>query len=473
MRQYDSSLYFVTDESFSMNRKTIVTAEAALKGGANIIQLREKDCSADRRREIGKELKKLCAKYNALFIVNDSPELAYELEADGVHIGQHDGSIIRARALLGPHAVIGVSAATPEEALSAQQNGADYIGAGPVFDTASKNDAGDGIGLHQLKKIADAVLIPVIAIGGISLSNAESVIRCGVSGIAVISAIASSKDPQTSARDLKKILMQLGGKKMAGKILQKVRDMKPLVHHITNYVTASECANITLSAGALPVIACADEEAADIASCASALVLNIGTLNDRQVASMLKAGAAANEIGIPVILDPVGIGATPFRRKSVEKILSSVHVNVIKGNAAEISVLAGAEAIMRGVESVGDYTDISDSAKLCAQRYNCTTVVTGKRDIITDGIRILSVENGSEMMSRVVGTGCMSASVIAAFCAVESDTVEASAAALAIYGLAAEKASSYSSRPQLFKFALMDELQNLSQDDFTGIRILR
>ena len=224
-------------------------------------------------------------------------------------------------------------------------------------------------------------------------------------------------------------------------ILGKVREIKPLVHHITNYVTSYDCASITLSTGALPVMACAEEEAADMAACAGALVLNIGTLSSRQITSMVIAGKQANVKGIPVILDPVGVGATSFRRASVDRILSQVKISIVKGNAAEISTLAGDGGKMCGVESIGEYSAIHTSAKNLAVRLDAVVSVTGERDIVTDGVRMAEVNNGHSMMGKVVGTGCMSASVIGSFCAVEKDFFEGVLAALSIFGIAGEKAA--------------------------------
>lgn len=258
---------------------------------------------------------------------------------------------------------------------------------------------------------------------------------------------------------------------MSNLIISKIREMKPLIHHITNYVTVYDCAQITLSCGALPVMADAEEEAAEMASYADALVINIGTLNAKQVASMIKAGKSANIKNIPVILDPVGAGATEFRKQTAEKILSEIHISVIKGNPAEITAIAGAFAQMKGVESIGSYDKIEETAFKTAKSFQSTVVVTGKTDIVTNGSDLYTISNGHPLMGRIVGTGCMSASVIASHCAVDSNYAKASAQALAVYGLAGEKAAVSASTPLLFKQFFMDNLSTISDGDLDNLKI--
>ncbi len=248
-------------------------------------------------------------------------------------------------------------------------------------------------------------------------------------------------------------------------LLTEVRTKKPLIHHITNMVTVSECANATLCIGALPVMAHAPEEVEQMVTAAGALVLNIGTLTQDQVKSMIIAGRKANEKGIPVILDPVGAGATDLRTDSANEILRQVRVSVIKGNRAEISILAGMGGQIKGVEAVGDYSDILNTCKALANKYGTTVAMTSKQDIVTDGETVYLIDNGHPFMGKVVGTGCMAASVIGAYAAVEGDTAKAAAAALATYGIAGEMAASRGcSGPGTFKALFFDELHNLSEE---------
>ncbi|MDD1696242.1 MAG: hydroxyethylthiazole kinase [Methanoregula sp.] len=260
--------------------------------------------------------------------------------------------------------------------------------------------------------------------------------------------------------------------KQISELLMQVRKKRPLVHHITNYVTVNDCANITIAAGAAPVMADAPEEVCEMVSFAGALVLNIGTLNKNQIESMLLAGGMANDREIPVILDPVGAGATCFRTQSAQYLLDELKITILKGNAGEIGTLAGAEAHVKGVDSHGVTGDLEKIVKQYAKREDMTVVVSGAIDIVTDGRCIAFVENGHPMMGGISGTGCMAASVIGAFVSVTDDPVIASAAALAAFGIAGEKGAVYAHGPGSFKTALFDEMAALKPEDLSsGARI--
>lgn len=251
-------------------------------------------------------------------------------------------------------------------------------------------------------------------------------------------------------------------------IFTRVREKRPLVHHITNYVTVNDCANITLCAGGSPVMADAPEEAAEMATIANSLVLNIGTLNRAQIKSMLLAGRVANKRGIPVILDPVGAGATRFRTKTTERLLNELEITVLKGNAGEIGVIAGVEATVRGVDSRGMAGNPVTVARKLATTLGLIVVISGATDIVTDGKHTLLVENGHPLMGSISGTGCMASSVTAAFCAESENHMTATAAALASFDLAGERAAAVAHGPQSFKVALFDELANLTPQDLTA-----
>lgn len=254
--------------------------------------------------------------------------------------------------------------------------------------------------------------------------------------------------------------------------LARLREKRPLVHHITNYVTVNDCANVTLSIGAAPVMADAPEEVEEMVSMAGALVLNIGTLRADQVASMLLAGKRANEMGIPIILDPVGAGATRYRTETARALLDRLEVRIIKGNAGEIGTLAGSGGTVRGVDSMGAQGDPAEVTRRLASSTGATVVMSGAVDTISDGDRVVHVDNGHEMMGRVSGTGCMASSVVGAFSAATSDTLVASAAALAAVGLAGERAARRASQPASFKVAMLDEVASLTPSDLArGARI--
>jgi len=247
-------------------------------------------------------------------------------------------------------------------------------------------------------------------------------------------------------------------------IFEKVRKDKPLVHHLTNWVTIYDCANMTRAFGALPVMAHAKEESGDMAAIASALVLNIGTLTPELIESMIVAAKSANRKGIPVVLDAVGVGATKLRDESAAKLLETVRIDIIKGNSSEIAKLAGLNVTTRGVEATSVDSDLRVISKKLAKERNATVVITGKEDIVTDGKKTYIIRNGHELMGKVVGTGCMAASVIGAFAAVEKDYAKASAAALSVYGIAGELAAKGARGPGSFKENLYDEVYNLNKE---------
>ena len=226
-------------------------------------------------------------------------------------------------------------------------------------------------------------------------------------------------------------------------LIEQVRLKKPLVHHITNYVTVNDCANITLAIGGSPIMADDMEEAGDIARIASAVVLNMGTLSERTIPSMLAAGRAANEAGIPVILDPVGAGASELRNKTAARLINEVKLHILRGNISEIRFLAGLASETKGVDaSDNDLRSVGDAesvAKPLADRLGCVVAITGAADVVSDGKRVIRIENGHPMLSRITGTGCMCSSLMGAFCgAVSGDPLSAAAAALLTMGIAGE-----------------------------------
>lgn len=243
--------------------------------------------------------------------------------------------------------------------------------------------------------------------------------------------------------------------------LEKVRAQKPVVHHLTNWVTIYDCANIVKVFGASPVMAHAKEEVADMAGIASALVLNIGTLTTDFVEAMKMAAISANRRGIPVVLDVCGAGATKFRDDKCFEILDETRVDIIKGNSSEIARIAGENVQTKGVDAATVEKNLQEVASGLAENWNCTVVITGVEDIVADGKRVVLVKNGHLMMANIVGTGCMATSVIGTFAAVENDLVEASVAGLVCYEVAAELAAKEAKGPGSFKERLFDAVFNL------------
>jgi hydroxyethylthiazole kinase len=251
----------------------------------------------------------------------------------------------------------------------------------------------------------------------------------------------------------------------AGASLRAMREQKPLVHQITNYVVMNETANATLALGALPVMAHAGEEVEEMSRIASSLVLNIGTLSGHWVDAMLLAGAAASARHIPVVLDPVGVGATAYRTATARRILELVNVTVLRGNAGEIATLVGAAAEVRGVESIATGMEPAELARTAARRLGVVASVTGPVDYVSDGERVLAVANGDALLATVTGTGCMSSAMTGCFLAAKpGEPLEAAAEALAAFGVAAEDAARGAEGPGTFHARLYDGLYALDPD---------
>ena len=253
---------------------------------------------------------------------------------------------------------------------------------------------------------------------------------------------------------------------------ENVRKLSPVVHNITNYVTVNDCANILLACGASPIMADEPLEAADITSICSGLNINIGTLNERTIKSMFISGKKANELNIPVLLDPVGAGASALRTDTAVKLLSEVKFSVIRGNASEIKTLAGESANTKGVDA-GETDAINDdmveTAKKFALKTGAVVAVTGKTDIVTDGTKTFLINNGNKMMSSITGTGCQLSALMTAFAAANKDDIlTACAAAVCTMGLCGEKgAGRMTSLDGNFSYRnyIIDAVYNLMGDD--------
>jgi hydroxyethylthiazole kinase len=254
-----------------------------------------------------------------------------------------------------------------------------------------------------------------------------------------------------------------------GTTLKLLRERKPLVHQITNYVVMNETANVTLALGALPVMAHAREEVEEMVGLAGALVLNIGTLSPHWVEAMIAAGKAANAGGIPVVLDPVGAGATRYRTDTTKRILAEVDVTVLRGNQGEVATLVGVAAEVRGVESIGAGDDPAELAQLAGESLGLVASVTGVVDHVSDGKRVLAVANGHELLASVTGTGCMSSAITGCFLATKREQpLEAAVEALATFGVAGEDAARDAKGPGSFHVNLYDALAALDPSTLDG-----
>ncbi|MFP4200168.1 MAG: hydroxyethylthiazole kinase [Clostridia bacterium] len=249
-------------------------------------------------------------------------------------------------------------------------------------------------------------------------------------------------------------------------ILQTVRRETPLVHHITNLVVTNFTANATLAMGASPVMSHSIDEVQEMVSAARALVLNIGTLDARQIEAMIAAGREANRLGVPVVLDPVGVGATELRTRSVIEIMSEVEVDILRGNTSEIAIVGGTDSAIRGVDAVGESADVARLARGVAAEMGCVVAATGPEDAVSDGRRTYRIQNGHPLMGAVTGTGCVATSVVAACDAVADDPVRAAVAGLSYLGCAAERASVSAEGPGSFAVHLLDELYGTTCEDY-------
>jgi hydroxyethylthiazole kinase len=247
----------------------------------------------------------------------------------------------------------------------------------------------------------------------------------------------------------------------AGNSLRLIRERKPLVHQITNYVVMNETANATLALGALPVMAHAPEEVEEMVGLAGALVLNIGTLSSHWIDAMIAAGTTANERGVPVVLDPVGVGATSYRTDTARRILELVDVAVLRGNAGEVATLVGVAAEVRGVEATAAGAEPADLAREAARNLGVVASVTGPVDHVSDGEQVVAIANGDRMLATITGTGCMSSAMTGCFLAVAGSPFDAAVEALVAFGVAGEDAARGAAGPGSFHVNLYDALAAL------------
>lgn len=243
-------------------------------------------------------------------------------------------------------------------------------------------------------------------------------------------------------------------------VFGSLQNKRALVHHITNYVTVNDCANVVLAIGASPIMADELSEVEEMVGICDALVLNIGTANERTIASMLKAGKTANAKGIPVVLDPVGVGATSFRHQSVAALMGAIRFSVIRGNMAEIKTIAGLEAKSAGVDSLEDESDGAKIALTLAKKLDCVIAITGKIDIVSDGVSTYSLHNGDMALTQLTGTGCMSSSLIGSFLGASNNALTSAIAGILTMSIAGEIADK-SSGMGTFHASLLDAISQM------------
>lgn len=250
--------------------------------------------------------------------------------------------------------------------------------------------------------------------------------------------------------------------------LQRIADAGPLINAVTNNVTVNDVANVTLHWGGLPVMSDDEREVADMIAAADGCLLNMGTVNEEGESTMITAGEATNEAEAPLVIDPVGVGATPTRTRVATRLVEELDVTILKGNHAEISALAGAEAEVRGVESVGEYDEIAEAALSCARQYDTVVVASGETDVVADPAGAYEITAGDPMMGRVVGTGCMLGVTLATFAAgVGVDRpLEAALSGTVAFGIAGERAAVAGewNGPASYKIAFLDAVAGMNED---------
>ena len=459
----DCILYAVTDTSWLRGQTLAQQVEAALRGGATMVQLREKELEGEALEQEAREILAVCRKYGVPLLINDDVMLAKKIGAEGVHVGQSDMAAAEARSILGPDAIIGVTARTIEQAQAAEKAGADYLGSGAVFGTSTKKDA-KPLDPAYFQQICESVSIPVVAIGGITANNIRQLEGRKMSGFAIVSGIFAAQDIQAQTKKLWKEAQELCLPGEPERLRALVEKRRPVVQCITNIVTVNDCANALLAIGGSPTMAHHPEEMADFAAVSDALVCNMGATESLD--AMMAAGMSSKN-GRPVVIDPVGCASSAFRRGKCLELIKAVQPSCIRGNAAEIKALATDHNTGRGVDDLEAETpDAARSAMDLARKTGAIVVASGETDYIADGIRLYEVKGGTAWMSRVTGTGCMLSSLLGAFLAVENSALSA-AACCAMMNTCAEKALAETAGRQggtgTFHICLMDALSGRIQ----------
>lgn len=492
----DYSVYLVTDPTPAIlgPGRTVVEVVAAAFGSRTtpspdstpphigIVQLRDKDADARTMLATLAALHAYTGPAGSPLLVNDRVDVAVAAmsrgHCEGVHLGQNDIDVATARKMLGPDAIIGVTASTVQEAVTACRDGADYLGLGTVFATPTKTNTKHVVGTAGIQRMLQAMTaagfghVPTVCIGGVNASNARRVVfQSGfdgrdndapkaLDGVAVVSAVMGASDPGAAAAALAE-QVRLG--KTQGptgfykapsalfdsyssysspsppppssaiqRVLQAVHETTPLSHNMTNLVVQNIAANVALAVGASPIMSNSGAEAADLAHLpGSALVINMGTSTPESLANYVKAIGAYNAAGRPVVFDPVGAGATAVRRAAVRTILAAGYLDVIKGNEGEIQTvyLSGLSEEEAAAESAGlaqqrgvDGSNALDAearirlVRRLAAREKCVVVLTGAVDYVSDsrGARVVAVDDGHPMLGQVTGTGCSLGTTISA-----------------------------------------------------------
>ncbi|CAL5875202.1 uncharacterized protein PFLUO_LOCUS9506 [Penicillium psychrofluorescens] len=489
----DLSLYLVTDSTAAIlkERDLGTVVEEALKGGVTVVQYRDKTSDTGVQVETARKLHSITQKYGVPLLINDRVDVAVAIGAEGVHLGQDDMNIKDAKKLLPPNAIIGISTSSIEEAKKAVADGADYLGVGTMFATPTKTNTKSMIGTAGtqaiLNAISDSPSVGTVSIGGINHTNVQRVMyqshspKKGLDGVAIVSAIMAADDPKAAAEEFAKLIktpapfaLTLNAPRAneaealleeVPRIVRKMVEVHPLVHNMINFVVANFVANVALSIGASPIMSPYGDEATDLCQFDGALLINMGTLTSESISNYLKAIKAYNQRGNPVIYDPVGAGATHIRRNTVRDLMRGGYFDLIKGNEGEIRQAWGSSAVQqRGVDSGPSTLDNQQKATLArdlARRERNIVLLTGATDYLSDGERVIAVENGHPLLGQVTGTGCAIGTISGCFLTSHrSDRLLAVLSGILMYEIAAENAASkeYVRGPGSFVPTFLDEL---------------
>ncbi|KAJ6136396.1 hypothetical protein N7512_001556 [Penicillium capsulatum] len=486
----DLSLYLVTDSTPAIlkGRDLCEVVEAALKGGVTVVQYRDKTSDTGDQIKTASKLHRLTQAYDVPLLINDRVDVALAVGAEGVHLGQDDMKFAEAKKLLPRDSIIGISASSIEEAEKAVADGADYLGVGTMFATPTKTNTKSVIGTLGTQAILSAIStssVGTVSIGGINHSNVQRVLyqsqspTKGLDGVAIVSAIIAADDPKASAEQFVKLIKSPPAFALTSKapranevevllhevphVVRKMVEVHPLVHNMINFVVANFVANVAL--GASPIMSPYGDEATDLCKFDGALLINMGTLTSESVLNYLKAIKAYNVRGNPVIYDPVGAAATEIRRDAVRQLMAGGYFDLIKGNEGEIRQAWGSGAVQqRGVDSGPSTLGDQEKALLArdlARREHNVVLLTGVVDYLSDGERVIAVENGHPYLGQVTGTGCAIGAISGCFLtAHRSDKLLAVLSGILMYEIAAENAAAkeYVRGPGSFVPTFLDEL---------------
>ncbi|QIX01111.1 hypothetical protein AMS68_006628 [Peltaster fructicola] len=492
----DYSLYLVTDSTPAIlgDKDLVKVVQDAIAGGVTIVQYRDKTSDTGVLIKTAHAIHQVTKAAGIPFLINDRVDVALAVGVEGVHIGQDDIDISAARDLLGPKAIIGVTANSEDEALAAAKAGANYLGLGTVFATPTKDNAKSIIGTAGVRQILGSLAsggyqgVRTVCIGGINAANVQRVLyqtaapQKQLDGVAVVSAIVAAADARQASEQLLRLVRspppfatnvradttieEIVAKAPA--IIKAMASKKPLCHNMTNLVVQNFAANVALAIGSSPIMSNDGSEAADLAALGGSLVINMGTTTPEMRANHIKALSAYNAVGGPVLFDPVGAGATQQRRDGVKALMAAGYFDVIKGNEGEIRTVSGAAGVKQhGVDSGASQLSQQERIQLVrttAERERNIILMTGSTDVISDGQCTFLIHNGHPLLGEITGSGCTLGTTIASMIAVERENkLLAALAGILLYEIAAEQAAPKANGPGTFIPAFIDELYNIRE----------